>query len=129
MKSGASGALFHGSSQSRLSALLLCPCRFLAIPAIWTTLPPPTPEAKDMPEIARFYGIVIKIYFGDHQPPHFHALYGETAGVFNMNTLEMTEGDLPTRALRLVTEWARTNQTTLLEMWNTQEFRKLPPLE
>lgn len=82
-----------------------------------------------MPEIARFYGIVIKIYFGDHQPPHFHALYGETAGVFNIHSLAMMEGDLPNRARRLVTEWTRKNQSTLLEMWSTQEFRKLPPLE
>jgi len=82
-----------------------------------------------MPEIARFYGIVIKLFFGDHPPPHFHAVYGEYVGLFNIQTLEMFEGDLPTRAKRLVFEWAETNQTELLEMWNNQEFRKLPPLQ
>lgn len=47
-----------------------------------------------MPEIARFYGIVIKLFVGDHPPAHFHAVYGEHLGVFNINTLEMIEGDL-----------------------------------
>ena len=51
-----------------------------------------------MPEIARFYGIIIKLFFGDHPPPHFHAVYGEYVGVFDINTLEMFEGDLPGRA-------------------------------
>ncbi|MBK9215001.1 MAG: DUF4160 domain-containing protein [Chloracidobacterium sp.] len=82
-----------------------------------------------MPEIARFYGIVIKLFFGDHPPPHFHAVYGEYVGLFDLNTLEMFEGDLPTRAKNLVLEWAKPNQRDLQEMWDTQEFRKLPPLK
>jgi len=81
-----------------------------------------------MPEVARFYGIIIKLFFGDHPPPHFHAVYGEYVGLFDINTLEMFEGDLPTRARKLVQEWAEINQTELLDMWNRQEFRKLPPL-
>ena len=48
-----------------------------------------------MPEIARFYGIVIKLFFGDYPPPHFHAVYGEFVGLFNIDTLEIIEGDLP----------------------------------
>lgn len=82
-----------------------------------------------MPEIARFYGIVIKLFFGDHPPPHFHAVYGEHLGLFNMETLEMIEGDLPSRAEKLVVEWARLHQTELMNMWSEQKFRKLPPLE
>ena len=82
-----------------------------------------------MPEIARFYGIIIKLFFGDHPPPHFHAVYGEYVGLFNIQTLEMFEGDLPIRAKKLVLEWAETNQSELLDMWNKQEFRKLPPLK
>ena len=82
-----------------------------------------------MPEIARFYGIIIKLFFADHPPPHFHAVYGEYNGVFDVNTLEMIEGDLPNRARKLVTEWAEINKTELLEMWNNQEFRKLAPLK
>jgi Domain of unknown function (DUF4160) len=82
-----------------------------------------------MPEIARFYGIIIKLFFGDHPPPHFHAVYGEFVGIFDINSLEMIEGDLPNRAKKLVVEWAETNQADLLEMWNSQEFRKLAPLK
>lgn len=82
-----------------------------------------------MPEIARFYGIIIKLFFGDDLPPHFHAVYGEFVGLFNIQTLEMFEGDLPTRAKKLVLEWADVNRQELLEMWNNQEFRKLPPLK
>lgn len=82
-----------------------------------------------MPEIARFYGIVIKLFFGDHPPPHFHAVYGEYVGLFNINTLEMIEGDLPNKAKNLVVEWAGKNKNELKAMWDSQEFHKLPPLE
>lgn len=82
-----------------------------------------------MPEIARFYGIVIKLFFGDHPPPHFHAVYGEYVGLFDIETLEMIEGDLPNRARTLVVEWASSNQDELKRMWDTQEYHKLPPLE
>lgn len=82
-----------------------------------------------MPEIARFYGIVIKVFFGDHSPPHFHAIYGEYNALISIESLEMIEGDLPSRAQKLVLEWATLYQQDLLQMWNTQEFRKLPPLK
>jgi len=82
-----------------------------------------------MPEITRFYGIIIKLFFGDHPPPHFHAVYGESNAVFNIVTLDMIEGDLPERARKLVTEWAALYQDELLKIWNTQEFHKLPPLK
>ncbi len=82
-----------------------------------------------MPEIARFYGIVIKLYFGDHPPPHFHAIYGESLGLVAIETLEMVEGDLPPRAKKLVTEWAMMNQSELLRMWERQEFHRLPGLD
>jgi len=82
-----------------------------------------------MPEIAKFYGIIIKLFFGDHPPPHFHAVYGEYIAVFDIQTLEVIEGDLPNRARKLVVEWANIHQTELLEMWNKQEFRKLTPLQ
>ncbi len=82
-----------------------------------------------MPEIARFYGIIIKLFFGDHPPPHFHAVYGEYVGLFNIETLEMIEGDLPPRAKKLVLEWAIVNKNELIHMWKNQEFHKLPSLE
>jgi hypothetical protein len=82
-----------------------------------------------LPVIARFYGIVIKMYFREHGVPHFHALYGEFIGVFDIQTLDMIEGDLPQRAERLVREWAEHYQRDLLEMWHSQQFRQLPGLE
>ncbi len=55
-----------------------------------------------MPVISRFYGIVIKMYPNDHLPPHFHAMYGEYAGLIDLNTLEMIEGDLSKRTMKLI---------------------------
>ena len=82
-----------------------------------------------MPVVARFYGILIKMYFREHGVPHFHALYGEYNGVFDILALEMIEGDLPARATRLVKEWAGQYRRDLQHMWDTQEFRQLPGLE
>ena len=83
-----------------------------------------------MPEICRFYGIVIKMFFKpkEHEPSHLHALYGEHIGIFDLKTMKMTEGDLPTRAQQLVQEWMSAHQYRLLEMWDTQKLEKLPPL-
>lgn len=83
-----------------------------------------------MPEISRFYGIVIKMFFKpkEHEPSHIHAIYGEHMGIFDLQSLEMTEGDLPKKARELVTEWLTTHQNELLEMWNKQSIKKLPPL-
>lgn len=83
-----------------------------------------------MPEIARFYGIVVKMFFKpkEHEPSHIHALYGEYMGEFNINTMEMIEGDLPKKAQELVCEWLSAHQDALQEMWDNQQIRKLPPL-
>lgn len=61
-----------------------------------------------MPTISKFYGMIIKMYFqqSEHNPPHFHVVYGEYVGAINIKTLEMIEGDLPQKALKLVQEWA-----------------------
>src|SRR5256712_4909429 len=59
-----------------------------------------------MPEVSRFYGIVIKIFYDDHNPPHFHAEYGEHEVLVSISTLAILSGSLPARALGLVTEWA-----------------------
>lgn len=84
-----------------------------------------------MPEISRFYGIIIKMFFKpkEHEPSHIHALYGEYMGVFDLKTHEMTNGDLPKKAQELVREWLEDNENELLEMWDKQEIRKLPPLQ
>ena len=57
-----------------------------------------------MPVIARFYGILIKMYFKEHGVPHFHAIYGEYNGVFDVGTLDMIEGDQPNRAQKMIKE-------------------------
>ncbi len=82
-----------------------------------------------MPVIARFYGILIKMYFREHGVPHFHAIYGEFNGVFDVKTLEMIEGDLPQRAQRLVLDWAERYKGELEQMWKTQDYKTLPGLE
>ena len=84
-----------------------------------------------MPEIARFYGIVIKMFFKskEHEPSHIHALYGEYLGEFNIQTLEMIQGDLPKKAQDLVREWLSGHQNELQAMWDSQQISKLPPLE
>jgi len=82
-----------------------------------------------MPEICRFYGIVIKLFFRDHPPPHFHVEYGEHRALYDIDTLEMIEGSMPRTADKLVAEWAVTHQESLRAIWETQVFEKLPPLE
>lgn len=84
-----------------------------------------------MPTLARFYGIVIKMYFfrSEHNPPHIHAIYGEDAAVFAIRSGEMIDGGFPARGAELVREWIRRNEAELLEIWETQEFRKLDPLD
>ncbi len=57
-----------------------------------------------MPEVSRFYGIIVKMYFNDHAPPHFHAFYGENEALISITTLAVLAGRLPPRAMGLVTE-------------------------
>ena len=84
-----------------------------------------------MPVIARFYGMIIKMYFqqSEHNPPHFHVVYGEYIGIIDIQTLEMLEGDLPNKALAMVKEWGAEHKDELMKIWNTQECIKLPPLK
>ena len=84
-----------------------------------------------MPEISRFYGIIIKMFFKpkEHEPSHLHALYGECVGIFNLQTMEMMEGDLPKRAQELVREWMLLHREELQKMWDSQNHQKLPPLK
>jgi hypothetical protein len=69
-----------------------------------------------MPEISRFFGISIKMFFGDHVPPHFHAEYGEFKAQVNIISCVIIAGDLPPRVLGMVVEWAKQHQTELLEL-------------
>lgn len=84
-----------------------------------------------MPVLSRFYGIVIRMYFqqAEHSPPHIHALYGEEMAAIIIRTGEVLEGHLPPKALAMVQEWTGMHKDDLLQMWQTQAFKKLPPLE
>ncbi len=83
--------------------------------------------------ISQFFGIIIRMYYGDHRPPHFHAYYGEHEAVFSIETLEMLEGSLPRRARALVLEWAAEHRQELMEDWRLAEqhqpLRQIQPLE
>lgn len=84
-----------------------------------------------MPVIARFYGLIIKMFFlgKEHNPPHVHVIYQEYIGAVDIQTGKMLEGDLPNKALSLAAEWISLHREELLDIWNTQQFRTLPPLE
>ena len=86
-----------------------------------------------MPEISRFYGIVIGMFYDEHRPPHFHVRYGDHEGVIRINDLLLTEGHLPPRTLGLVIEWAAKHRAALLRNWNAietgRQMRKIAPLE
>jgi hypothetical protein len=85
-----------------------------------------------MPEISRFFGIIIRMYFGDHNPPHFHAIYQNFTAEYNINTLVVIRGELPPRAHALVLEWASLHREELLEDWRLAsemlEVKKIDPL-
>ena len=86
-----------------------------------------------MPELCRFYGVRIKMYYDDHNPPHFHAEYGGDEALISIDTLEVIGGDLPSRALGLVYEWAGKHRAELREAWkratNLEPTGKIEPLE
>ncbi|MBF0209726.1 MAG: DUF4160 domain-containing protein [Desulfamplus sp.] len=69
-----------------------------------------------MPELARFYGLIIYMFAKDHCPPHFHAKYNEHKAMINIENGELISGYLPRRALRLVQDWVEINQAALLLM-------------
>ena len=71
------------------------------------------------------------MYFqqAEHNPPHIHALYGDDMAEVDIRTGEILEGSLPPKALAMVREWIEINRKDLLHMWETQEFKKLSPLE
>jgi hypothetical protein len=87
-----------------------------------------------MPEISRFFGILIKMYFSDHNPPHFHASYGDYQALYSIETAEMFEGDMPKKQNRLVQAWAEIHKQELEKNWRslqgeTGEIIKIEPLQ
>jgi len=79
-----------------------------------------------MPTISMFYGVLIQMFWQDHTPPHFHALYGEYEVLINIRTLEVIQGDMPRRALALVLEWVQEHRAELTENWEICTHNQLP---
>lgn len=86
-----------------------------------------------MPTISEFFGIVIRMYYDDHNPPHFHVFYGKYEAQVSIDTLEVIKGNLSKRALALVLEWAAEHRNELREDWRLAELHepldKIEPLE
>ena len=81
-----------------------------------------------MPEISRFLGIIITMYFDEHNPPHFHIKYNEYRASMHIETFNVIVGHLPAKVRGLVEEWAESHQDELMAMWNTKEFHRVKPL-
>ena len=86
-----------------------------------------------MPRISQFFGIVIAMFFNDHAPPHFHAVYGEHEASLTIDSLEVLEGALPRRALALVLEWSALHRGELRSNWERARaglpLERIAPLE
>ena len=81
-----------------------------------------------MPTISAFFGILIRMYFNDHPPPHFHARYNEDEAVIAIDSLLVLEGSLPKRALSLVQEWSGLHKAELMADWELCQSKQ-PPLK
>lgn len=86
-----------------------------------------------MPELSRFYGIIIAMFAKDHLPPHFHARYGDYGAYFSIESCELLEGEMPRRAVRLIQDWADLHREDLLKNWEESQkdnpkFNKIEPL-
>jgi hypothetical protein len=86
-----------------------------------------------MPEISRFLGIIITMYYNDHPPPHFHVRYNQQKAIIDIETLSLIEGQLSPRILGLVIEWAALHQAELMTNWQlarlNSPLEKIEPLE
>ena len=85
-----------------------------------------------MPEISRFFGIIIAMYYNEHAPPHFHAKYAGQRASFSIDDLRIIEGKLPQRVISLVLEWAFIHREELMENWHRakrkKKLQKIEPL-
>ena len=86
-----------------------------------------------MPEISRFLGIIITMYYNDHPPPHFHVRYNQQKAIIDIQNLSILEGKLTPRVFGLVIEWAAIHQPELLANWQRareqKPLKKIEPLE
>ena len=85
-----------------------------------------------MPQISYFLGVIIRMFYRDQNPPHFHAIYQDSTAEYDINTLKIIQGQLPARAHALVLEWAFIHRDELLEDWKLasemKEIKKIEPL-
>jgi hypothetical protein len=79
-----------------------------------------------MPTISTFFGIVIQMFWREHNPPHFHAIYGGEEILINIRTLEVIEGSISRRALPMILEWALDHRAELLEDWELCQLKQHP---
>jgi hypothetical protein len=79
-----------------------------------------------MPEVSRFFGIAIRFYYNDHEPAHFHAVYGEHEALVEVGTLAVLRGSLPRRALAMVLEWAALHREELRANWESARIGTPP---
>ena len=90
-------------------------------------------ENRGMPEISRFFGIVVAIYWQEHGVPHFHAKYGSHRASFSITDMHCLEGELPARVTALVLEWAFLHREELMADWRLAEAKRplqpIAPLE
>ncbi len=86
-----------------------------------------------MPEICRFYGIIIALYYNEHNPPHFHAKYAEFKAEIDIRTLQILKGELPKRAKAMILEWADEHRDDLMQDWelarHNYELKQIEPLK
>lgn len=79
-----------------------------------------------MPTISTFYGIIIQMYWNEHAPPHFHAIYGSAKATIDIHSLVVSEGRLPRRITQLVLTWAKLHQAELIEDWELCLVKEQP---
>jgi Domain of unknown function (DUF4160) len=82
-----------------------------------------------MPEISRFFGLVIYMFFNDHNPPHFKVVYAEFEANVLIENGNLLNGDLPISKLKLVQAWAEIHKIELLDMWESKNFHKIKALQ
>jgi len=85
-----------------------------------------------MPKISVFFGIIIRMYYNDHNPPHFHVQYDQQDVIIEIDTLRVLKGELPARALGMVLEWAAKHKAELMDNWQRSKdgkpLKKIEPL-
>jgi hypothetical protein len=87
-----------------------------------------------MPEISRFFGIIIRMFFDDHNPPHFHAEFQEHRAIIDIQSARLLDGNLPPKQLKLVRKWAILHQKELMENFinlgkNFKSYNRIDPLQ